>query len=135
MASGRSLPHMAAPVIHFAINADDIAATRAFYSRVCGWTFSAWGPPGFFQIDTGADGPSGALQQRRELAEGLDVRGFECTVGVDDVDAALVEANAAGGTTLMEPTVIDGVGRLAFAKDPSGNVVGLMEPMSTAASA
>ncbi|MCW5804365.1 MAG: hypothetical protein KIT31_18480 [Deltaproteobacteria bacterium] len=41
---------------------------RAFYEQVFGWTFTAWGPPGFYQIE-GA-GTRGALQERRELAQG-----------------------------------------------------------------
>ena len=40
-------------VRHFAINADDMARARTFYERLFGWTFEAWGPPGFLMISTG----------------------------------------------------------------------------------
>src|ERR1700731_2639709 len=66
------LMHDRAPfnaVRHFAINADDIDRARSFYERVFGWRFNAWGPPNFYQIDTGTP-PYGALQGRRELVPG-----------------------------------------------------------------
>ena len=41
-------------VAHFAINADDLPRARRFYEQVFGWTFQAWGPPGFYMIDSGS---------------------------------------------------------------------------------
>lgn len=120
---------MPTPLAHFAINADDVAATRSFYERVFGWTFTPWGPPDFFRIDTGSpeDGhPHGALQARRELVEGRPVHGFECTVAVDDVAAVCRAVSGSGGRVVMEPTTITGVGELVFVEDPSGNLVGAM---------
>jgi uncharacterized protein len=114
---------------HFAINADDVDASRRFYRAVFGWRFEPWGPPSFFHIKTsdgGLPGPIGALQQRRELAPGFAVHGFECTVAVPDVDAAARAAVANGGRVLMERTTIAGVGDLLFVADPSGNVCGAM---------
>src|SRR5204863_258617 len=69
-------PPMGAPLAHFAINADDVEAARHFYGHVFGWSFRAWGPPGFFQIDRDDGGPRpviAALQQRRELVEGRPI--------------------------------------------------------------
>lgn len=111
---------------HFAINADDVPATRHFYESVFGWAFQAWGPPDFYRITTTGNGPEGALQKRRELVPGQPTIGFECTVDVADTGAAVAAAVAAGGRVVMEPATIVGVGHLAFVADPSGNVVGLM---------
>ena len=36
---------------HFSINADNVDRARAFYEKVFGWKFSAWGPPNFYQIE------------------------------------------------------------------------------------
>jgi predicted enzyme related to lactoylglutathione lyase len=116
-------------VAHFAINADDVSATRRFYESTLGWQFEPWGPPEFFHIYTAEGerpGAIGALQARRDLGDGVRPVGFECTVAVDDVDAALARATGSGGTVLMPPTTITGVGHLAFVADPSGNPVGLM---------
>ncbi len=122
---------------HFAINADDVPATRRFYEQVFGWRFTAWGPPGFYHISPGdggvADGPAtgdgsivGALQKRRDLIPGRPTTGFECTIAVADVDAIARAVPAHGGRILMERSTIPGVGDLIFFADPSGNVVGAM---------
>jgi predicted enzyme related to lactoylglutathione lyase len=60
----------------------------------------------------------------------VPTNGFECTFAVDDVEAAIAVAEAAGGTVLMAPATIPGVGELAFLSDPSGNVVGVMRFVS-----
>lgn len=115
-------------VAHVAINADDVDATKRFYEAVFGWRFEPWGPPDFFQVarDDDASGPMVALQARRELDPGLRITGFECTVAVEDVDAAAKAVIASGGKLLMEKTTIAGVGDLIFFADPSGNVCGAM---------
>lgn len=115
---------------HFALNADDVPASRAFYEAVFGWRFTAWGPPGFYQIQTGPDGEpgvQGALQQRRDLLPGQAATGPECTFAVDDVDATVAAVRAAGGTILMDGFTISGVGHLIFFKDPAGNAIGAMQ--------
>jgi predicted enzyme related to lactoylglutathione lyase len=120
----------ASHVAHFAINADDVPRARRFYEKVFGWRFEAWGPPNFFQIKT-ADGhppgPLGALQKRRELIPGIQTAGFECTVAVADVDAAVAAVVANGGTILIPKTLIPTVGHLIFFRDPEGNAVGAMQ--------
>ncbi len=115
---------------HFAINADDVPASRGFYETVFGWTFTPWGPPGFYRIQTGPDdepGIQGAMQQRRELVAGAPTVGVEATFAVDDVDATARAVRQAGGTILMERFTISGVGHLIFFKDPAGNPIGAMQ--------
>ncbi len=122
---GPSPGHLA----HFAVNADDVDRARAFYAAVFGWTFAPWGPPGFYSVrtaDGAAPGLIGALQPRRELLPGVPQHGFECTVAVTDLATSLAAAEAAGGRVLMQPTVLAGIGELAFVSDPEGNVCGVM---------
>ena len=114
---------------HFAINADDVDRARRFYETVFGWRLRAWGPPGFYRISTGDEGEhpvGGALQQRRELLPGRRTVGYECTIGVDDVDRVAAAVVQAGGRLVMEKTTISGVGELIFFEDPEGNVAGAM---------
>ncbi len=119
---------MTAPLRHFAINADDLPRARRFYERTLGWTFQPWGPPGFYMIETG--GPEspvrGSLQERRPLAPGLTLHGFECTFAVDDVEKVAAAVRANGGRVLMERTILPGIGELIFFQDPEGNVAGAM---------
>ncbi len=120
---------MTANLSHFAINADDVDASRHFYASVFGWTFTAWGPPGFYQIQTGtteSPGVPGALQERRQLLD-APVRAMECTFGVDDVAATRELVLKAGGTILMEQFTIMGVGHLIAFEDPGGNAVLAMQ--------
>ncbi len=119
---------MSGHLMHFAINADDVDATRRFYEAVFDWRFTPWGPPGFFRISTGDDGIGGALQQRRELVAGQRITGFECTLRVDDVDATAAAVLSAGGRVVMPRTTIAGVGHLVFFADPSGNVAAALQP-------
>ena len=124
------MPHSA----HFAINADDVPRARRFYERVFGWTFSAWGPPGFYQIETGPEAPPpmrGTLQQRRELVAGQTTVGYECTIAVPSIDDTAKAVTANGGRIVMPKSIIVGVGSLMFFADPEGNVFGAMQYQPT----
>lgn len=115
---------------HFAINADDLEASRAFYETVFGWRFIEYGPPGFYQIQTGPDddpGTRGALQDRRQLLDGLPTVGLECTFSVDDIDATREAVVQAGGEIVMERFTISQVGHLIAFQDPGGNPILAMQ--------
>ena len=114
-------------IAHFAINADDVEKSRAFYARVFGWKFAAWGPPGFYQIEAKGSPVLGALQGRRELVKGQRTVGFECTFAVASIDATEKAVKAAGGKIVLDRSVIVGVGTLMFFADPDGNVFGAMQ--------
>ena len=111
---------------HFAINADDVDRARKFYATVFGWKFTAWGPPGFWQIEGAGGDVRGALQKRRFLEPGVRV-GFECTISVDSIDATEKAVLASGGRILLQRSVIVGVGTLMFFADPDGNAFGAMQ--------
>lgn len=118
---------------HFAINTDDVEATQAFYGSVFGWEFREYGPPGFVQIiDDATEQPMGAIQQSRQLLDDEPTHGYECTIGVDDVDATHVQIVAAGGKILMDKVTIPNVGHLIAFEDPGGNPALVMEYDSSA---
>lgn len=111
---------------HFAINADDVPRAKRFYEDVFGWTFTPWGPPGFYQTRSTGDGHLGALQARRDVG-GQRMPGTEITFGVDDIQATVKAVEAAGGVILMPPFRIEGVGELIYFRDTEGNVAGAMQ--------
>jgi predicted enzyme related to lactoylglutathione lyase len=114
----------------FAINADDVPRARAFYQTVFGWSFEPWGPPGFYLIDTGkeaADAIRGALQERRELAPGRKMIGFECTITVANIDQAIRAIEANGGRLAAPKSHIPTVGTVAYFFDTEGNVAGIIQ--------
>ncbi len=113
---------------HFAINTDDVDTTKQFYASVFGWQFRDYGTSDFVQIlDETGESPMGAIQQRRKLVPDAPTLGFECTIGVEDVDATSAAVVAAGGRILMEKSTIPNVGHLIAFEDPGGNPVLAMQ--------
>lgn len=119
-------PATGAVLRHFAINADDVPRARRFYETLFGWTFTPWGPPGFYQTRDSGPGHLGALQQRRRIG-GHRMPDIELSFGVDDLAAAIAAIEAHGGQILMPPFRIEGVGELIFFRDSEGNVAGAMQ--------
>jgi len=105
---------------HFSINADDVDRARGFYEGIFGWTFTAWGPPGFFLIETGGI-VHGALQQRQEPVGGQVIRAYECSFTVNDVDETSAKIVELGGTVHFPKSTIPGVGDIATFYDTEGN--------------
>jgi hypothetical protein len=114
----------------FGITADDVQRARLFYEQVFDWKFEPWGPPGFYLIHTGDasdPGVQGLLHKRREPVNGTGMTGFECTIGVADIDAIIRAIPAAGGKIVMEKFHIPTVGTGVYFNDPEGNVVGALQ--------
>jgi predicted enzyme related to lactoylglutathione lyase len=118
-------------VAHFAINADDVDRALRFYQKVFGWKFQAYGPPGFYMVDEKSAKTTvplrGALQKRREIVPGIPMRGFECTISVDDINATNAAIEKNGGKIVMPICTLAGVGQLLFFQDPEGNIAGAMQ--------
>ena len=117
------MPH---DLAHFAIHADDVPRAKAFYEAVFGWTFTAWGPPNFWLIETSPGAPRGALQERRGPLTGEGMRGFECTIAVEDLDGIAAAIREHGGQVTFGPMDLETVGTLIMAQDTEGNVFGCM---------
>ena len=127
--------------VHFEIHASDPTAVREFYQSVLGWRFQQWGDNPYWIVITGdgdpmAGGPhsqpgiDGGLLPRRggPPDEGQSVNAFVMTVEVPDCDAYVDKVVAAGGTVALPADDMPGVGRLAYVKDPDGNLFGMLEP-------
>ncbi len=118
-------------VAHFSINADDVDRALRFYENVVGWKFQAYGPPGFYMVDERTAKTTvslrGSLQKRREIVPGVPMRGFECTIAVDDIDATAAAVEKNGGKIVMPICTLAGIGRLLFFQDPEGNIAGAMQ--------
>jgi len=117
---------MTARFRHFAINANDVGRARSFYQAVFGWTFTPWGPPGFYQTNDAGPEMKGALQQRRDWGD-RHMHSFETTFGVEDIRKALAAVADNGGSVLMQPFRIDGVGEIAYFEDSEGNICGVAQ--------
>jgi len=108
-------------VVHFEIPTDDLERAKIFYQRVFGWELSTMEMPGggdytgatttpvdetMTPIEPGAI--NGALVRRDEGNSAPVV-----TIDVDDIDAALEQIAAAGGSTVTTRTAIPGMGAFA----------------------
>lgn len=118
--------------MHFEIQASNPQALMDFYSALFGWAFHKWEGGDYWMIHTGPDdqpGINGGLLPRRgpPAADMAPVNAFVCTVGVDDVDAAVAKASGAGAQVAVPKMAVPGIGWLAYIKDPDGNIVGMMQ--------
>jgi predicted enzyme related to lactoylglutathione lyase len=114
----------------FAIHVDDVRRARQFYERVFGWRFEPWGPPDFYLIHTGDQtdpGLGGLMHKRHEPLTGTGMKGFECTIGVADIDAAIRAIESNGGKIAMAKFQIPTVGTGVYFHDTEGNWVGAMQ--------
>lgn len=121
---------MANRIVHFDVYADDVERAIAFYQRVFGWTFQQVPGMDYWLITTGAEEPGidGGLSVRETPTQGtIPQFGFTCTVDVQDVQAALAAAVAAGGSAVHQPGSVPGVGYLAYVRDTEGNHLGLLQ--------
>lgn len=116
-------------IAHFAVHADDVERARRFYGGVFGWKFEAWGPPGFFLIETGPVGKDalrGALQNRMEVVPGKGMYGYECSISVTSVDETAQRIENHDGKVLAPKVLIPGVGWILKFQDTEGNIADIV---------
>ena len=118
--------------VHFELPAADPERAARFYTDVFGWTIEKWdGPAEYWLVTTGEEGEPGINGgiMRPQDPEQTTTN----TVGVDDLDATVERATAAGATLVAPRMPIPGMGWLAYLTDTEGNAFGVMEPDSNAA--
>jgi hypothetical protein len=82
-------------------------------------------------IETGAEqlrAVGGLLQERRELVPNGSMIGFECTIGVEDMDETIRAIKSNGGRMVTEKFLIPNVVTVAYFEDTEGNLAGISEP-------
>jgi predicted enzyme related to lactoylglutathione lyase len=120
-------------VVHFEIHAQEPERAVHFYRQVFGWEITKWdGPVDYWLIKTGAapePGIDGGLIRRQgpNPVDGQAVIAYVCTVQVPSVDDYTDRITAAGGVIVVPKMAIPGVGWLVYAKDPDGNIFGIMQ--------
>ena len=114
---------MAAPVVHFEIGCRDLAKAKKFYGPLLGWEFQEYGPAAM--VSPTAPGIGGHIN-----CLGHEPHNYVTFYAqVDDLKATLEKAAKLGGSTVVPPTEVPGMGSFAWLKDPEGNVVGLWKPV------
>ena len=126
-----------ARVVHFEIHAENPERAAVFYRKVFDWQITKWdGPAEYWLITTGPDsepGINGAIVQRQGPINGDSVIAYVCTIDVANIDAAIANARAQGGTEALPKMAVPGVGWLAYFKDTEGNIFGILQSDHSAA--
>ncbi len=113
-------------LVHFEYFTQDPERTATFYEQVLGWRSERWGDQPYWLVTTGSDDQPGINGGIGPQTFPTDQRVIN-TVDVDDVDAVVERAKAAGGSVLVEKMPVPGVGWLAYLTDPDGIVFGVMQ--------
>ena len=128
-------------VVHFEIHAADPPRLIDYYTGLFGWTFTRFGEMPYWAIDTGegaigmtgpGNGINGGLTQRLGPAPALDgpVSGADIVVGIDgSIDELYRRGLELGGTEALPPDDMPSIGRIAYLRDPEGNIFGLISPI------
>jgi len=117
---------MARP-IHFQFSVSDPEKAQSFYAAVFGWTFQQIdvGIP-YWVVTTGPDSEPGINGGFMKRPPGMPA-GTTNSMQVSSVDAAVDTIKSAGGVIVMDKMAVPGVGWIAYAVDPDGNIFGIRE--------
>ena len=112
---------------YFEFTSPDTAAEMKFFSDVFGWEFQKYGDQDYWlATTTGPDdgqGINGAIMA--PPMEGAPR--VTNTLNVDDIDAAIAAATAAGATIAVPKAEVPGYGTLAYLVSPTGIVFGVIQ--------
>jgi uncharacterized protein len=109
--------------------ARDVEQARNFYGSTIGWTFEAMPmPDGTYWVAKMDDEPVAGIFPM----SGPDFAGVPenwlAYLAVDDVDAVLEAAKAAGAKVVREPFDVPSVGRVAIVQAPGGATIAWITP-------
>jgi predicted enzyme related to lactoylglutathione lyase len=111
------------------LNAHDVDRARKFYGETLGWRFEAMPMPDmtYWIILSGEARVGGLFEMKGPHFDGVPEH-WLTYVAVDDIDARLAKAVAAGARICKEAFDIPGVGRMAVLAEPGGAIVAWMTP-------
>ena len=117
-----------ARVVHFELYTDDPEAVRPFYQDVFGWKFEKFGGPLEYWLVTTGEGKEPGINGGLARPRQGQSPGTLNTIGVALLDQSIKKIEERGGKICVPKMAIPGVGWLAYAEDPAGNVFGIIEP-------
>jgi uncharacterized protein len=118
---------MGQQVVHFEVVGKDADKLRSYYGELFGWEFGEpMGPTNYTTVQD-PDGIGGGIGSAPEGYPGH----VTFYVQVPDVGASLERAESLGGSRMMGPDEVPGVGIvIGLFTDPEGHVIGLMSQAS-----
>lgn len=104
----------------------DIVSAAAFYREIAGWTLAPMSDdPTPYTVAKVEGKPVAGLFQPNQPPAGS---AWIISVSTSNIDATLAKAVKLGGGVVHAPNTVPGIGRTAWAADPTGGVFGLMQP-------
>lgn len=125
------------PVVHFEMPAEDRKRMSEFYTNVFGWKTQQLGPEmgDYVMVHAAPTDENNMVTQPGMINGGFyqktddpDSNHPSIVISVDDIHEHVKKVQDAGGTVLMEPMDIPGVGSFASFKDTEGNRVSMLQP-------
>ena len=119
-------------IVHFEIPVDDLERAQKFYKTAFGWQMNYMKEMGYTMVQTTEVDEKQVPKKPGAINGGMmkrggDVKSPVVTIGVADIDAAIVEVEKNGGKALGKKMKVGPMGWSAYFKDPEGNVVGLWQ--------
>jgi predicted enzyme related to lactoylglutathione lyase len=109
----------------------DAETAKAFYQDTIGWTFEGMPmPQDTYWVAKSGDQMVGGIFPMSGAEFKNMPEHWLSYLAVDDVDARLKKATAAGAVIKKPPFEIPGIGRIAIVQEPGGAVIGWMTPTS-----
>lgn len=108
-------------VVHWEVQARDLAGQQRFFGELFGWTIRSNNPMHYGMVEAGGKDAIGG-----GIGEMSDAPRTTFYVQVPDINATLTKALSMGAETIM-PRTDAGMVVMAQFRDPEGNVVGLVE--------
>lgn len=108
----------------------DLEGARAFYEAIIGWEFESMDmvDGGTYYVAKVDGEPAADLMAHTEnMPEGTPPH-WRAYIRVDDVDAVVAAALAAGGTQIYPAFDVPGVGRIGGFLDPQGGATNVVAP-------
>ncbi|MGI8626500.1 MAG: VOC family protein [Geodermatophilaceae bacterium] len=119
-------------VVHFEIPADDVSRAQDFYRQAFGWDVSEMPDMGYTILSTTKTDEQGMPTEPGAINGGMAKRGQPLTgpvitISVEDIDHALEQVEALGGSTVQGRQDVGGMGFTAYFKDTEGNTMGMWQ--------
>ena len=110
----------------------DAEKAKKFYAATLGWSFEAMPMPDgtYWVAKIGNDFVGGLFPLTSPQFDGVP-ESWMSYLAVDDVDARVKKAKAAGAKIIREPFDVPNVGRIAILTQPGGGCVGWMTPANS----
>jgi uncharacterized protein len=107
----------------------DLERTKRFYKDTLGWSFEAMQMPdmNYWIIKMGDERVGGVFEMKGADYAGMPEQ-WVSYIAVDDVDARVKKAVAAGAKPMRNAFDVPNVGRIAFLREPGGATIAWMTP-------